>query len=111
MDILSPNSLLDAEGDVDSSFGETSPEDNTAETQAADVLCALGIVNVRQADDSASTTMELCLLEHTAASTASQTEEDVDQAVVPAPAPTESEASRTDANQAMDLTIAPAVCE
>ncbi|KAF1952284.1 hypothetical protein CC80DRAFT_572371 [Byssothecium circinans] len=111
MDIPSPNSLLNAEGDVDSSFGETSPKDNTAETQAADVLCALGIFNVRQADDIASTTMELCLPEHTAASTASQTEEDVDQAIIPAPAPAGSEASRTEANQAMALTVAPAVSE
>lgn len=110
MDIPSPNSLLDAEGDVDSSFGETSPEDNTAKTQAAEALCALGIINVRQADDSASPTMELCLPEHTAASTASQTE-DVDQAMVPAPEPAGSEASRTEADQAMALTVAPAVSE
>jgi len=111
MNIPSPNSHLDAEGDVDSSFGKTSLEDNTAETQASDALCALGIVNVRQADDSASTTMELYIPEHTAASTASQTEEDVDQAIVPALAPTGSEASRTEANQAMALTVAPAVSE
>ncbi|KAF1957160.1 hypothetical protein CC80DRAFT_547878 [Byssothecium circinans] len=111
MDILSPNSLLDAEGDVDLSFRETSSKDNTAETQAADPLCALGIVNMKQANDSASLTIELCLLEHTAASTASQTEEDVNQAMVPAPEPAGSEASRTEADQAMALAVAPAVSE
>jgi hypothetical protein len=45
MDVPSPNSLLDAEGDVDSSFGETFPEENTAEAQAADALCTMGGVN------------------------------------------------------------------
>ncbi|KAL5397722.1 hypothetical protein PMIN03_012852 [Paraphaeosphaeria minitans] len=93
MDIPSPNCLLDAEGDVDSSFGET-PKDNSADTQAADILCALGNPTVRQADENPSPTMELCLPEHTWASTASQTEEDVDEAMEPAPEPEGSEASR-----------------
>ncbi|KAL5396602.1 hypothetical protein PMIN03_012953 [Paraphaeosphaeria minitans] len=93
MDIPSPSCLLDAEGDVDSSFGET-PKGNSADTQAADILCALGNPTVRQADENASPTMELCLPERTWASTASQTEEDIDQAMVPAPGPEGSEASR-----------------
>ncbi|CAI6342343.1 unnamed protein product [Periconia digitata] len=108
MDIPSPNSLLDAEGNVDSRFGGTLFEYSTAETQAADFLCALGIVNVRQADDSASSTMELYLPEHTAVSNALQMEEHEDQAMIPAPEPTGSEASRTKADQA---TVAPAVSE
>jgi hypothetical protein len=110
MDMPSPNSLLDAEGDVDSSF-ETSSEDDTAEAQAADALYALGIFNIRQADENASPSMELCLPEHTAASTALQTGEYVDQTMVPAPEPAESEASRTEADQSMVLTVAPAVSE
>ncbi|KAL5370825.1 hypothetical protein PMIN02_013027 [Paraphaeosphaeria minitans] len=61
MDIPSPNCLLDAEGGVDSSFGETLPKDNSAETQAADILWAMGTPTVRQADENASPTMELCL--------------------------------------------------
>ncbi|KAF1963992.1 hypothetical protein BU23DRAFT_634774 [Bimuria novae-zelandiae CBS 107.79] len=55
--------------------------------------------------------MKLCLPEHIEASTASQTEEDVNQAMVPAPEPAGSEASRTEADQAMALTVAPAVSE
>lgn len=108
MDIPSPNSLLDAEGDVDSIFGDTLFEHSTAETQAADSLCALMIVNVRQADDSASSTTELYLPEHAAASSASQVREHVDQAMSPAPEPAGSEAGRIEADQA---TVAPAVSE
>jgi hypothetical protein len=55
--------------------------------------------------------MELYLPGHTAASTASQTGEYVDQTMVPALEPAGSEASRTEAYQSMALAVAPAVSE
>ncbi|KAF9729863.1 hypothetical protein PMIN01_11796 [Paraphaeosphaeria minitans] len=74
MVMLSPNSLLDAEGDADSSFGETAwPGNDAAETQAADALCEMGAIEVSQTDGYSSQTMELCLPGHPAALTASQT--------------------------------------
>jgi hypothetical protein len=82
MDMLSPNSLLDAEGDVDSSFGEFSwPGNNAAETQAADALCEMGATEVSQNDGHPSQIMEPCLPEYPAALTASQTRAEVDQAI------------------------------
>jgi hypothetical protein len=106
--VPSPNSLLDAEGDVDSSFGETSPEEDTAETRAADALCTMGGVNVGQADEHAGPAVELCL-PHTAVPTASQTGENVNQAMDTTPEPTGPEASHAGADQALASTVAPGV--
>ncbi|KAF2681099.1 hypothetical protein K458DRAFT_406838 [Lentithecium fluviatile CBS 122367] len=108
IDVPSPNSLLDAEGDVDSSFGETSPEENTAQTQAADALCTMGGVNTGQANEHADPAVELCL-PHTAASTTSQTGENANQAMDTTPAPVGPEASHAEANQALASTVAPGV--
>jgi hypothetical protein len=76
---MSPDSLMDAEGDVDSSLGETSwPESDAAETQAG-VLCNIGAIDGSQA--SGHTSIASGLPEHPAATTASQMGATVDQAM------------------------------
>jgi hypothetical protein len=72
--VLSLNSLLDAEEDVDLSFRETFSEHNTAETRVVDALCIIGSVNVAQANKHAGLAVELYLL-YTVVPTASQTGE------------------------------------
>ncbi|KAF2675727.1 hypothetical protein K458DRAFT_397691 [Lentithecium fluviatile CBS 122367] len=80
-EMLSPDSLMDAEGDVGSNIGETSwPEIDPAETQEADVLCHREAIEGSQASRRASRATESCLPEHPAALTASQTGAKVDQA-------------------------------
>lgn len=76
---LSPNSLLDAEGDTKSNFSEM-PEhqDDAAATQAAGVLCEMGAIDASQGDGHTSQAMEPCLPEHPAALTASKTSAEVD---------------------------------
>jgi hypothetical protein len=108
MDVPSPNSLLDAEEDVESSFRETSSEHNTAETRAADVLCTMRGVNVRQADEHAGPAVEL-YLPYTVVPTASQTGENVNQAMDTTPEPTGPEASYAEDDQALASTVAPGV--
>jgi hypothetical protein len=77
---MSPNSLMDAEGDVYSSLGETSwPESDAVETQVAGVLYNIGPIDKSQSSRHAS--IASCLPEHPAAPTASQTGVTVDQAM------------------------------
>jgi hypothetical protein len=107
----SQNSLADAERYVDLSFVKISSEGENPVIQVADPLCASKIVNVRRSDDSASPTVELCLSAHTAASTASRTEKDVDQAIVSVSDLAGLGASCTKPYQAMILIVAPAISD
>ncbi|CAG5189929.1 uncharacterized protein ALTATR162_LOCUS12114 [Alternaria atra] len=116
-EMLSSDSLLDAEGDADSSLGETSwPEIDAPETQAADVLCNNGAIDGSQASGHAS--IEPCLPEHPAALTASQTGATVDQAIDQAmasilepemsePSPTEAAITSTSDQEPEPRTISP----
>jgi hypothetical protein len=105
--VLSLNSLLDVKEDVDLSYRETSSEHNTAKTRAADALCTMRGVNVGQADEHAGPAVEL-YLPYTVP-TASQTEENVNQAMDTTPEPTGPEASHAGANRALASTVAPGV--
>ncbi|KAF9730217.1 hypothetical protein PMIN04_012012 [Paraphaeosphaeria minitans] len=76
----SPDSLMDAEGDVDSDFGEASyPETDPAGAQ--DSLCNMQALDGSQAGECASQTTESCLREHPVALIASQTGEKLDPAM------------------------------
>ncbi|ORX95379.1 hypothetical protein BCR34DRAFT_594164 [Clohesyomyces aquaticus] len=104
IEMLSPNSLLDAEGDIESNFGEMPQhQDDAAATQSAGVLFEIRAIGASQANGHASQIMEPCLLEHPVALTASQTSAEVDQAMDSAPEPAVPEPSRAEADQAMTL--------
>lgn len=80
--MLSPDSLVDAEGDVDSDVGEASwPESNPTATQETDLLCNREAMDGSQASGCASRATGSCLPEHPVAPIASQAEEKSDQAV------------------------------
>lgn len=78
--MLSPDSLIDAEGDVDSEIWEAfCSEIDPAETQ--DLLCNAEALGGSQASECASHTTESCLREHPVALIASQMGERFDQAM------------------------------
>ncbi|KAF9728674.1 hypothetical protein PMIN01_13502 [Paraphaeosphaeria minitans] len=93
---LSPNSLVDAEGDIDSHIEEASwPETDPAEMQETDSLCNRDAIDGNQTSGCVSQATESCLLEHPVALIASQTGENSDQAMDQALEPELSEASST----------------
>ncbi|KAK7179413.1 uncharacterized protein CC84DRAFT_493246 [Paraphaeosphaeria sporulosa] len=105
-EILSPDPLVDAEGDVDSNSGETAwPETDPAEMQETDLLCNREAIDGSQGSECASQATESCLLEHSVAliasqmgeSSAQEMDQGMDQALASALGPELSEASPTEA--------------